>query len=270
MSTARIDLRGLEIIISFRGASAERLGNLRTVLRHLDRTYRDYTVWLVEADRAPVFAWTELADPKVRHIFLCDTQRFSRGATSNVGVRAARGPVLCLHDADVVANPQVFKLCVDDLLDEQRSDAWAPYQQVVNVDGALRQRLAESADFACLQPYAGVQDPLAPDMDMLYASAAGGITLMRRETFLRVGGFDPSFQGWGGEDDELLGRAVRLGVRWWSVAGTRLFHLHHDSASRQHWAEGPLGAANHQAAVQRRTLDEAAFAAHVEALRARL
>ncbi len=270
MSATRIDLRGLEIIFSFRGASAERIRNLRTVLRHLDHTYRDYTVWLVEADRAPAFVWSELADPKVRHLFLFDSQDFSRGATSNVGARAVRGPVLCLHDADVVADPRVFKLCVDDLLDEQRSDAWAPYQQVVNVAGALQRRLDESGDFACLQPHAGMRDPLAPDMHLLYESAAGGITLMRREVFLRVGGFDPSFRGWGGEDDELLGRAARLGVRWWSVEGARLFHLHHDSVSRHDWVKGPMGAANHEAALQRRTLDDAGFAAHVEALRARL
>lgn len=73
--------------------------------------------------------------------------------------------------------------------------------EALEVVGAARQALAE-------RPYPGMR--------------GGGLFAIRREAFEDMGGFDPRFRGWGGEDaafgraaDTLLGEVVRLpGVLW--------------------------------------------------------
>jgi glycosyltransferase involved in cell wall biosynthesis len=56
---------------------------------------------------------------------------------------------------------------------------------------------------------------------------------MFKEDFLRIGGFDESFTGWGYEDSELVARAINSGclVRLGDYRGT-VFHLWHPDASR--------------------------------------
>jgi hypothetical protein len=270
MTIGKLSLRGLEIIVTHRGANIDRIVNLRAILRHLDRTYVDYALWLIEADRASTFHWNELADEKVRHVFVPDGGLFSRAKLCNIGVRLTRSPVVCFHDADMVAHPAALKFCLDDLLDKDGADAWGPFQRVVNVAGELRTRFAETGDYLLLDPYSEPEAPYAPDMGQLYLTNGSGIVLMRRATFHHLGGFDESFVGWGGEDDDILVRAHRLNVRWYSLLAKRLFHLNHDSPTRDGWDKTPIGAANCQMAIDRQSMDDAAFSAHLEQLRARL
>lgn len=50
--------------MSYRGSSIDREDALYTVLRHLDLTYKDYKILLLEADNTPKFNWDKLADKK--------------------------------------------------------------------------------------------------------------------------------------------------------------------------------------------------------------
>jgi len=50
-----------------------------------------------------------------------------------------------------------------------------------------------------------------------------------RDDLVRVNGFDNEFEGWGGEDDDLVWRLQASGVREQSVRGRAVvFHLHHE------------------------------------------
>ncbi|BBP97393.1 hypothetical protein BSFA1_25220 [Burkholderia sp. SFA1] len=228
-----ISLRGLELIISYRGRSEERRNNLRGVLRHLNRTYSDYQIWLIEADATPTFNWSEFADPKIRHVFVHDTGPFPKARLVNLGALMAKSPIICMHDADMIANPFYFSAALNALMDDDKSDVLCPFMRVLNVSGGLRKSFIESGDFGQLAPFLDGEPPA--DINTLYVSTPGAINLFRRTEFIRVGGLDPVFVGWGGEDDDLLLRAGRLGVRWHSFGDPHaaLFHLNHDSASRE-------------------------------------
>ncbi len=54
---------------------------------------------------------------------------------------------------------------------------------------------------------------------------AGNVSL-RREDFLRVGGFDPDFRGYGGEDYELGYRLLRAGIQFIAERRARARHYH--------------------------------------------
>jgi glycosyltransferase involved in cell wall biosynthesis len=227
-----IALGGLEFIITYRGATPERRDNLRGVLRHLNRTYTDYTVYLLEADGAPTFQWSELQDPKVRHVFVHDDGPFPKAQLCNLGARMCTGSVICFHDADMVSNPDYFPRCVNAVRHGPHSDALCPFLRVLNVRGELRETFISNGEYGPLEPF--LEGDLPDDLNVLYEGTPGAIVLFKRAEYMRVGGYDPRFIGWGGEDDELLSRAQRMGVRWHSVPDEKaaLFHLHHDTASR--------------------------------------
>ena len=147
-----ISLRGLELIIAYRGADQERRDNLRGVLRHLHRTYSDYQIWLIEADAAPTFAWSELADPKIRHLFVHDTGPFSKASLVNLGALMTKSPIICMHDADMIANPPYMKFSVDALMDRDASDALCPFMRVLNVSGNRRDSFIQSGDYSEFAP----------------------------------------------------------------------------------------------------------------------
>jgi predicted glycosyltransferase involved in capsule biosynthesis len=227
-----ISLQGLELIMTYRGSTQERRDNLQGVLRHLKNTYRDYTLYLIEADKAPTFQWSDLADYNLRHVFVHDNGPFPKARLCNLGVRMCTGDVICFHDADMIANPEYFSRSMDLLKFGTGSDALCPFLRVINVDGDFRERFIESGDYRILEPYLESEHP--EGIKLLYNNTAGAIVFFKRAEYRRVGGYDPRYVGWGGEDDDLLTRAARLGVRWHSLPNQRaaLFHLHHDAASR--------------------------------------
>jgi len=231
----KTSLRGIDIIVSYREANEERRENLYAVLAHLAYTYSDYRLWLMEAAATPSFDWQRLRDPKIRHVFIPHEGPFPKSMLYNVGVRLSRSPVVCFHDADSLARPVILRHCVDALLDGQNSDVLCPYWNVINVSGALKQSFMEVPDY---ERFTSIYNESLPaDANEMYTSANGGIVLFRKHEYIRVGGYNARLEGWGGEDDELLRRAGRLGLRWHSFH-TPLVHLHHDSSSRAAHIEG--------------------------------
>ncbi|GGD97454.1 hypothetical protein BG57_26205 [Caballeronia grimmiae] len=247
-----LSLGGLELIVTYRGATQERRDNLRGVLRHLSVTYTDYTVYLIEADATPTFHWSGLGDEKIRHVFIHDDGPFSRARLCNLGARLCTGKVICFHDADMIANPYYLTRCVTALENGMSSDALCPFLRVINVANARRKEFITSGNYALFEPY--LETDLPDEMEVLYQNTAGAIVLFKRADYMRVGGYDPRFVGWGGEDDDLLTRATRLGVRWHSVPDQRaaLFHLHHDAASRRDAIAG--AERNREAAAETRAM----------------
>jgi hypothetical protein len=166
-----ISLRGLELIITYRGANHERRDNLSAVLRHLARTYSDYQIWLIEADATPRFDWCEFGDPRIRHLFVHDTGPFPKARLVNLGALMAKSPIICLHDADMIANPSFMKAALDALIDCNNSDALCPFTRVLNVSGNRRQSFIESGDFAEFAPF--LESDLPDEISLLYANTPG-------------------------------------------------------------------------------------------------
>jgi hypothetical protein len=268
---SKLSLRGIDIVMSYREATAERRENLYTVLRHLDYTYRDYTVWLMEADRQSRFDWRRLADPKIRHVFIADSGPFPKAMLYNTGARLCGSPVICFHDADCVARPAHFVFCVERMLFEDGSDepwkgigAMCPFQSMINIAGDTKGDFVRTPDFGVFTGMDQV-DNLPPDATLLYPYNVGGIFLFRRKLYERVGGCNPECTGWGSEDNELFARSKRLGVDW-QVVTQPMFHLNHDSPNRNGYGETVTAVRNkrHEEAANQMPLPE------LEALASRL
>jgi GT2 family glycosyltransferase len=56
---------------------------------------------------------------------------------------------------------------------------------------------------------------------------AGGLFVIRREAYLRLGGFDERFRGWGGEDDAMTIKLRRSGMPLAECGERPALHLWH-------------------------------------------
>lgn len=138
---------------------------------------------------------------------------YCRSWALNVGARVARGKVLVFHDNDLLV-PQAYA-----------AELWARAREgyeVINLKRFIFYLTEAHSRAVC----AGDRHLTATPAEAIMQNAeAGGSIAMAREAFFAVGGFDESFVGWGGEDNEFWQRALTRKV--WSYASLPIAHLWH-------------------------------------------
>lgn len=226
---SKISLHNVDIIMSYRGKTAERRENLDAVLRHFDRAHTDYSILLMESDEAPVFDWHALSDTKIKHVFSPNSGPFPKAFLYNLGAKISRQDILFFIDIDCIPNPEVLSSCILNMQTADHHDVLCPYYGAINIKGETKQKFLENPDYNSLSHIN--KSALTPDSSVLYETSMGGAIIIRRKDYIRIGGMDSSFIGWGGEDNEIFFRSQRLGLKWISM-DTPLYHLHHDSDSR--------------------------------------
>jgi hypothetical protein len=125
---------------------------------------------------------------------------YNRGWAFNVGARAARAELLIFHDNDMPA-PSHY------------------------AEEALA-RMREGWSFIDLKRFIFYLDADGVRITNVLQNALGGSIAVSREAFFEIGGFDESFVGWGGEDNELRERADAAG-RVYSFGYLPFLHLFH-------------------------------------------
>lgn len=136
---------------------------------------------------------------------------YSRSWAFNVGARAARAPLLAFHDGDML----VPRRYAAELVDVRRRG-----YEVINLKRFvfyLGER--ETARVLAGDPPSGEPERVVQNLE------GGGSVAADRDAFFALGGFDESFVGWGGEDNEFWERAAALPVWRWGYLP--LVHLDH-------------------------------------------
>ena len=136
---------------------------------------------------------------------------YSRAWAFNVGARAARGALLAFHDNDMI----VPRRYAAELLDVRRQG-----YEVINLKRFVFY-LSERETTRVLDgnPVIGPPERVIQNLE------GGGSVAVDRDAFFAIGGFDESFVGWGGEDNEFWERAAVRTV--WPWGYLPLVHLHH-------------------------------------------
>jgi hypothetical protein len=214
--------------------SAERRENLLAVMRWLSG-HRDVEIVVVEQDAAPTLD-ASLAPAGGRVVFARNPGLFNKGWGLNVAARQSTAPVLAICDADVIAPG--FEAALERCLAD--TEAVKPYKSIVDLTAEESTRVrAGEWDFAPQRP------PNAPpDRQAIgeIVNFGGGLFLIRRELFGRLGGFDERFRGWGGEDDAMALKIARSGARRAELGERPALHLFHP---RPH--EATFGQPNYEA-----------------------
>lgn len=256
-------LKNAQVCITYRRATEEREGNLYAVLDYFKNTFTDYTLMLIESDKKPTFDWSRVDNPNLNYAFYYSDGKFPKSLLYNLAVKACRSEIVILCDADSIPDPYALTQCVNEMPWRGRFDFLCPFREVVNVAGESKQRFIKELCYENLKT--AHQNQSATDMNPLYEQAPGGVLVCRREDYIKVGGYDAGFLGWGGEDNEFAWRIQRFGFGWTHL-DTPLFHLHHDVNHR--WGHLDEAVENSLKAGETREASDDEFQAKVKRLRA--
>jgi hypothetical protein len=144
---------------------------------------------------------------------------YCRSWALNVGARVAEGKVLVLHDNDMLVPEgcaaELWNRCTEgyEVINLKRFIFYLTERHSHDVASGLRLGIVQT-----------------PEVIMQNAEAGGSIALTR-EAFFAIGGYDESFVGWGGEDNEFWERAQTRRV--WPYGYLPLVHLWHPAQPRK-------------------------------------
>jgi hypothetical protein len=213
-------MQGLSYLITYReSGSRDRRENLLAVLAWL-RQWPAIEVVVVEQDSVPrLDAPLEYGDGVAR--FAYNPGPFNKAWGLNLALGFARGPLLAVGDADVLA-PHTLAAAVERC---RQVVAVKPYRSIVDLTPEETARV-RAGEWGLL--------PARPDQALPnregqgeYVVFGGGLFLIQREWLVRLGGFDERFRGWGGEDDAMTQKLRRAGVEAMQLDGPPAVHLWH-------------------------------------------
>lgn len=209
-------------ILTFReSGSAERRDNLLTTLNRVERLPL-MEVIIFEQDRVPRLNLAATSSHR-RALFGYNPGPFNKSWGLNVAARQTARPTLVFADADVV----VDEVALDQAIEACRRglDAAKPYRTIVDLTPDESRRIREGdRDFV---PPRATEYPPDREAQREFVVFAGGVFVIGREAYLRVGGFDERFLGWGGEDDAMSIKLERSGMRLAEYGERPALHLWH-------------------------------------------
>lgn len=210
-------------ILSFRDDGCGRLENLFAVLEWMASLERTQFL-VVEQDDAPCPGMSSLPD-SVEHVFLFNPGPFNKSWGFNVGAKRSSGEVLALADADILVDTTVVKACLGEC--REKFDAINPFSTLVDLDPERTETFRRTRDLVTRQ-----QELINRDYKGQYLCFCGGIYVIRKSSYLRLGGQDERFLGWGGEDDAMSVKINLLEQTATNQSG-RAYHLYHEPPSAQ-------------------------------------
>jgi len=213
-------MEALSYLITYReGGSSERRENLFAVLRWFAQ-WPQIEVVVIEQDHVPSLE-RELPRMSGGARLAYNPGAFNKAWGLNVAARMARGPLLALADADLIvpdALPAAAERCGP-------GHAVKPYRTIVDLDAEESGRVrAGEWSFA---PARAAGLPKNREGQGEQVVFAGGLFVIHRDTYLRLGGFDERFVGWGGEDDAMTVKLRRAGVVLSEIGDEPALHLWH-------------------------------------------
>ncbi|MEU6121544.1 galactosyltransferase-related protein [Streptomyces sp. NPDC047123] len=213
----------VRIVIPFRDrAGGLRTRNLLACLRALadQEGGPAHRITVVETDSEPR-SRAILADLVDDYVFARKDGLFNKAWAVNVGVvaTAADTPYTCVLDADILVDRH-FVARNAERLREGDHGAHLTFRWSLSLDepSTLRAIALRNDDAAADVPESVLRG-------LLLREPPGGCVWVRTEVFHAVGGFDERYEGWGGEDDDVV---ARLGAAATLLRYTDpLLHLNH-------------------------------------------
>jgi hypothetical protein len=193
----------LTFVIGHRGAS--RLPLLLQTLRSI-AAQRDASIECIVVEQSATPEVQTQLPAWVRYVHATAHGDYSRAAAFNAGASAARGRVLVLHDNDILVPSR--------------------YAAEVLRHAAAGRSYIDLKRFLFNMPEGTL---LAGTPTSVMQNAEGGSIAMTRAAYEAIGGFDESFVGWGGEDNELRERADWYGGVY-RFGYLPMVHLYHPPA----------------------------------------
>lgn len=168
----------------------ERYKNLLRVLDWLD-SFSDIEVIIVEQDLDEKL---ELDISKYnfnyKKIFTFSKLPFERSWAFNVGLMNSSTDIIVFGDCDLIMNKEQF---LESIGKTSEFDCISPYKSVLDLD--------PQESLYGLKEWSKIKRAGRGETDNQKINLTGGIVIYKKESILKIGGWDENFIGWGGEDD---------------------------------------------------------------------
>lgn len=213
----------LSVIITHRSTDPCRDRNLRTVLSHV-AGIAGAEVIVVEQD-----AHAQLADlpgsASIRHMFVFNPGEFNKSWGFNVGATHAAGRVLMLLDGDILIPHRHLQsslaICQDGSIPVK------PFSCLVDLSAPDSENVCTGLPAEDWSSWRGTDR----EQDGEHIPFCGGAYLVGAEFYRSIGGHDERFLGWGGEDDAMSVKLLRLAPRAAVLREATAYHLFHPRRS---------------------------------------
>jgi GT2 family glycosyltransferase len=150
----------------------------------------------------------------------------------NRGVELAQAPIILFLDDDVIPEPDLVK----------RHLEWYKQDEAIAVLGDYRMPLQDDTSLYQLSNWMWWEkmfyNRALPEHQPGYHDFCTGNVSLRKEDYLKVGGLDTNFRGYGSEDYELGYRLLKAGVRFIIEPRAKASHLHYGSEAKRLKASG--------------------------------
>lgn len=221
--------RGALLTVSFlttfmRGDPA-RLSNLVAVTGRMRRDFPEAEIVVVEQGDAPVLRGDDFPGMTIR--FVDNPQAFNKSWGMNVAYRCSTGDVLVVCDADILLDRDTLERTIQACATEL--DAARPYSRLIDMTREQAQAYCTSGELPAMPADGHGYDRTHAGESICFA---GGVFVIRRAFYERLGGMDERFRGWGGEDDAMSQKLTRLGHRVAIARNALAWHLWHPRESR--------------------------------------
>lgn len=188
----------------------DRLNNLRRVLDWING-FVGVEVLLIEQDKHSKISHLGL---KAKHVFLKTDKPYNRSWAFNVGLKLSSSNIVCFGDSDLLMNPNDF---INGLKMLEQYDMVSPYHSVVDLNGQ------EST--LSIENIVTIDRPGRGELDHQKINICGGISIFRKESIIKIGGWPEEYSGWGGEDDFLTVKVNNFLT--YNEQKGRCYHLYH-------------------------------------------
>lgn len=141
-------------------------------------------------------------------------------AARNRGIKEAKGEIILLTDADMIADPQL----VEEHLKAHQKYANACFEGTTYnfKSKTLNPKQIQNSNF--LTPY--IKQKLHPGQKLKWAYFLSGNLSIKKETLVKAGMFDEDFKSYGWEDIELGYRLHKMGVPLYYLPSAKNYHYH--------------------------------------------
>ena len=191
-------------IICFREGRLERRTHLLFVLSYLRKCFSELEIIVVEQDEKPKL---KLPDGLVvKYVFHKNGGLFNRSQAFNTAVEHTDKELFAFGDADIFLTKEDYRTCFEAI---NEFEAVTPNQsEAINV--AIADEPKYQFEILNVRPI---------------FTFAGGLMMISRRAFNKIGGWDERFEGWGGEDFAMSHLACnKLTTK---AFGLTLYHIDH-------------------------------------------
>lgn len=189
----------------------DRLQNLRRVLDWING-FAGADVILVEQDTHSKISHLNL---RCRHLFLKSDKPYNKSWSFNYATKMAKTNIIAFADSDLIMNPNHL---IESLKQIETYEMVNPYKSVIDLD--------TNETGLQLEQVLQINRSGRGETDHQKVPICGGICIFRRESIIKIAGWNENFIGWGAEDD-FVSLKVQQFLNWKQMEH-KCYHLFHN------------------------------------------